>query len=59
MNKASAKILMREAVRDNDWFLIISLILKFGSELLTLYKELRAEKKKELEDKKKDVVKEL
>lgn len=53
MNINSAKIRLREAYRDNDWVVILTLVLRFGAELLTLLNELRAERKKKL-DKKKD-----
>lgn len=54
MTLASAKIRMKEAYRDGDWVVILTLILRFGSELIALLKELKAEKKKKKKEKLED-----
>lgn len=47
MNKASARILLKEAYRDGDWVTIAYLLLRFGRELLSYLRELQAERKAE------------
>lgn len=53
MTIAVAKDRLRQAYQENDWVTIISLILRFGTELIAYLRELRAERKKSLEEKEK------
>jgi hypothetical protein len=45
MTLASARIRLKEAYQENDWFTIAILLLQFGKELLSYFRELQAERK--------------
>lgn len=53
MTIAVAKDRLKQAYQENDWVTIIALILRFGVELIAYLRELKAEKKKSLEEKEK------